>query len=68
MMTMDTVDVPQPQARHQMDEVTLRAQEAAHLNVPRTCKWGHASFEPVKVQGETQSAEVSAIFAELEHV
>lgn len=43
----------------------LRALEASHLQVYRGCKWGHAAFEPVRVENEVLSAEVLSLHQQM---
>jgi hypothetical protein len=40
--------------------------EEAYLRIPGLCKWGHASFEPVKVDNEIISEGVLALFSQME--
>ena len=47
----------------QMNEGHLRAIEASHLEVYAACKWGHAAFDPVRVDDEFLTPEVSALHA-----
>ena len=45
----------------QIDEASVRAIEASHLAIFAPCKWGHAAFDPVKVDAEAISADVEAL-------
>lgn len=48
-----------------MSNAQMRATEAAHLEVYAGCKWGHAAFDPVKVESEELSPAVQSIYSEL---
>ena len=55
-------DASQTQA---MDQGQLRAIEAAHLEIFAACKWGHAAFDPIKVDSEVLSPEVQSIYNQM---
>ncbi len=40
--------------------------EEGFLKVPGSCKWGHATFDPVMTQSEALSAQAQSIYAEME--
>jgi hypothetical protein len=40
--------------------------EEGFLKVPGSCKWGHATFDPVQVGPERLSLEAAALYAELD--
>lgn len=48
-----------------MNDGQLRTIEASHLEVYAGCKWGHAAFDPTKVDSEELSQEVRDIYNQM---
>ena len=48
-----------------MSDAEMRALEASHLEVYAACKWGHAAFDPIRVETEALSPEVSSLYAQM---
>lgn len=48
-----------------LTEGQLLALEAAHLKVNNACKWGHASFDPIRVESEEISEEVLSLHRQM---
>ncbi len=48
-----------------MSDVQMRSIEASHLEVYAGCKWGHAAFDPVRVDAEVLSPGIRSIYDQM---
>ena len=53
---------PESSQTQNMSSAQMRIVEASHLEVYAACKWGHAAFDPVKVESEPLSIQVRSIY------
>ena len=65
LLAPQTASVKGSSQTQSMNSGELRAIEAAHLEVYAGCKWGHAAFDPIKVDGEQLSTEVQSIYNQM---
>ena len=52
----------EPTQTQSMSSAQMRIVEASHLEVYAACKWGHAAFDPVKIDSEPLSIQVRSIY------
>ena len=58
-------NAPESNPVQAMSDGEMRAIEASHLEVYAACKWGHAAFDPIRVESEALSPEVSSLYAQM---
>lgn len=63
-----SIQLPEPDATKVqfMTDGQLRTIESSHLKVYNGCKWGHAAFDPIKVDSEEISAEVLLLHKQMD--
>ena len=48
-----------------MSVADMRKLEASHLEVYAGCKWGHAAFDPIRVDAEVVPSDILALYAQM---
>jgi hypothetical protein len=62
------IGVPNQAVVHSVSATQMRMAEASHLEISNMCKWGHAAFDPVKVDSEVLSERVKTLYTQMAFV